>query len=339
MAQRVVLIHPPPFGEVPFRHIGLAYLQAVLLDAGLDTVLCDLSAAENEAGTDVYDDMILHMSRRVGDISDGLDPRLLMEVLHPEMFDDPTPLSRAIIRQVDARLDEAAALGDVFLFSVNIITYYFASRMGHRLRAMGKRTAVGGPSIRFGPIRNLLLRSGAFDAAFVGEGEGAVTQLVDGLRRGKLEGVSGTAFIDEREELREGPPAPAPEVDGLLHPWFEPDQVRDFMPILGARGCPVKCTYCSEPFHWGGHRRRPPGQILAEMDRAADRYGSSNFHFHDDLINGHIPWFDALVDGLIERGGRYRWESFCGPIGFDKARLERMRESGCVLLKMGVQSF
>lgn len=341
MTQRVVLVHAPPHGEVPFRPIGLGYLAAVLQAEGVDAILADVSAEEGRAGTDVYDDAILYLSERVGDVSDGLDPQVLMEVLHPEDFPQRLPLSDGVLRQVERHADRLAELGDVFLFSANIITYYAAAGLAQRLRQRGRKTAVGGPSVRFAPIRDLLLRCGAFDAAVVGEGEPVVTALVAGLRRGSVAGLPGVAWLDGDPVggvVRAEPPAPPPDLHALPDPLFPREHVRDFVPILAARGCAARCSYCSEPFHWT-LRRRTPEAVVAEMDRAAERYGCENFHFHDDTINEDLRWFDRFLALLEARGGRYRWESFCGPMGLDQERLHRMRRAGCVLLKMGVQSF
>ncbi|MDH5492749.1 MAG: radical SAM protein, partial [Myxococcales bacterium] len=302
---RAVLVHCPPHGEVPFRHIGLAYLRAVLESERVETKLLDISASEGKAGTDFYDDIILYLSRSVGDVGDGLDPRLLMEVLHPDRFDEPSPLSQRIVERLDARFEEIAAAGDVFLLPVNIITYYFAAGLAHRLRAIGKRTAAGGPSTHFAPIRDLLLRCGSFDAVVEGEGEGIVVPLVralGGAGGGAIQGLGslpGVAFFDGTQ-VHATPAAPPPALESLPDPHFEADEVRDFVPILAARGCSARCSYCSEPFNWVRHRRREPEAVLAEMDRAAKRWGVVNFHFHDDMINGNLPWFDRLLDLLIE---------------------------------------
>ncbi len=333
----MVLVHSPPHGEVPFRHVGLGYLHGVLRAAGYDTVTADISRHEEQAGSDVYDEVILHLSSKVGDVSDGPDPLLLMQVLYPEEFDSLLPVSESILRQVDRHQEALATSGDVYLFTVNIITYYFAAAMALRLRRQGKKTAVGGPSVRFDPIRALLLRCGAFEAAVVGEGEPIIAKLVDGLRAETLRGIPGVSFLSGGEMLT-AKPAAAPDLGALPYPVFDRESIRDYIPILAARGCRAKCAYCSEPFHWT-NRRRTPAEVLAEMDWATDYYRLENFHFHDDTINEHQAWFHALLDQLIERGGRYRWESFCGPVGLDEALLTKMRRSGCALLKLGVQSF
>jgi hypothetical protein len=79
--------------------------------------------------------------------------------------------------------------------------------------------------------------------------------------------------------------------------------------------------------------------VIAEMEWGAHEYHNGNFHFHDDLINGNTPWLDRFTSTLIERNHKFTWESFCSPDGLTPDRLAAMRRSGCVLLKLGVQSF
>ncbi len=336
---KVVLVHSPPHGEVDFLNIGLAYLQAVLQEAGHETVCFDICFAEHHAGTDFYDDYVLDLSRRIGGgVGDGVDPRMLLEVLHPEAFDEVSPVSAAITRKVDEHLPRLSAAGDVFLFSVNVLTQYFAAALARRLRALGKRTAAGGPNLGYRPLRQLLLRVGAFDAVVEGDGEGVVEALVDRLRRGEPPALPGVSTLDG-DALREGgPPAVPPPPDTLPYPSLDGMTLTYFVPILASRSCPRKCAFCSETTKQQ-FRQRSPEAVVAEMERCAERYGNANFHFHDDLINGSPSWLDRFCALLVERRHRFTWESFCGPDGLTPARLDAMRASGCVLLKLGVQSF
>ncbi|MBM4387669.1 MAG: radical SAM protein, partial [Deltaproteobacteria bacterium] len=332
-----MLIHPPPHGEVPFRHIGLAYLQAMLKKAGIETIFYDISAAENNAGTDFYDDYILHLSKNVGNVGDGIDPRILMEVIHPDMFDAISPVSAKIIAKAEKYLKILLDSGDVFLFSVNIITYYFAAALAYRLRRHGKKTAAGGPNMRFAPLRRLFLKSGAFDAVVQGEGEGVVVELVNQLALGKNPQIPGVSILNGDGVISDTPPADPLPLDQIPAPSFSGMEVKDFAPVLAGRGCTFRCSFCSEPYNWSGYRVREPVKMIDEMEWSAAQYRTKNFHFHDDLINGDLKWFDAFLAGLIDRGLRFGWESFCSPNGLTPERLDRMKESGCILLKLGVQ--
>jgi hypothetical protein len=339
-AAKAVLVHGPPHGEVDFLNLGLAYLQAVLRAAGHETVCHDVCFAEHHAGTDFYDEYILDLSRRIGGgVGDGVDPRLLLEVVHPEAFDRLSPFAETIVRKVDERLARVRDDGEVFLFSVNVLTQYFAAGLAARLRQLGKRTAAGGPNLGFGPLRDLLLRAGAFDAVVAGDGEGVVVPLVAELAsRSEPAPLPGVYRLTAEGEVVGLPPAPPLAVDALPYPSLAGMTLTYFVPILASRGCPRRCAFCSETSKARFRQRAAPA-VVAEMEWAAAQYGKRNFHFHDDLINASAAWTDEFCGALLERGHRFTWESFCGPEGLTPARLDTMRRAGCVLLKLGVQSF
>ncbi len=335
---QVTLVHSPPHGEVPFRSIGLAYLQAALLARGHEAGTIDLSLEEDRSGDDFYGEYIGHLSERVGAMGDGPDPRILMEVVRPDLFADLLPVSRTILRKVERHLPRLLATEGPLLFTVNTLTVYFAAAMASRLRAAGRRTAAGGPACTFPPLRNLLLRCGAFDTVVQGEGDLVVAPLVDALCSLPTPSVPGASWLED-DVVRSLPPGAPGDLDALPMPSFLGTDVRDFVPVLSSRGCPHRCTYCSEPSHWGCHRTRSPESVVAEMVERAGEYGCGDFHFHDDLINGDLAWLDRFTSLLIEAERGFRWESFCAPEGLSAARLGQMRRSGCVLLKLGVQSF
>jgi hypothetical protein len=336
---RVALVHSPPHGEVDFLNIGLAYLQAVLEKHGCETTCHDICFAEHHAGTDFYDDYVLELGRRIGgDVGDGVDPRLLLQVVRPRAFDRLTPIASTILDKVERHLPRVCDSADVFLFSVNVLTQYFASALAARLRAMGKRTAAGGPNLGFAPLRRLLLLSGAFDAVAQGDGEGLVVDLATRLAERVEPDLPGVSWLDARGEIRESPPAPALPIDALPIPSFRGMTFTYFVPILASRGCPRRCAFCSETSK-ERYRQRAPEAVVAEMQQAPSRYRHRNFHFHDDLVNASPAWIDSFCSLLREGGERFTWESFCGPEGLTPARLETMAAAGCVLLKLGVQSF
>jgi len=336
---RCVLVHSPPHGEVPFRHLGLGYLQATLLEAGIEAETLDLSLREDQARTDFYQDYIYFLSASVGEVGDGTNPRILLEVMRPELFSELLPISRKILARVEANLAGARDAGDVFLFTLNTLTQYFAAGLAIRLRAAGKKTVAGGPIMRSEPLRRLLLLSGAFDAVVEGEGEGVIAGLVRDLSSGPPRTGPGISIPGEHGSIVSQPPSPFVDLDALPRPDFGGTTVRDFIPIGASRGCPHKCSFCSERCYWPSYRLRDPALVVEEMERTSAMYRCTNFHFHDDQINGSPRWIDQFAELLGQRKARYRWESFCGPEGLDAGRLARMRAAGCVLLKLGIQSF
>lgn len=54
------------------------------------------------------------------------------------------------------------------------------------------------------------------------------------------------------------------------------------MPMLATRGCPYKCTFCSNPNMWGPTwLPRDPKLVVDEMELYIKKYGATNFIFSD----------------------------------------------------------
>ncbi len=332
----VHLVHPPPYGEVPFKHLGLCYVAAGLRSHGFDTCFHDLSEQHHRAGSDFYDALILRLSRHAGDMSDLPRLDLLGEVLFPELADS------ALAAVIRAQVDEALAhlgVARAACISFNTLTSYFTAALGRALRQQGVVVLLGGPLAGYAPVADLLLHLGAADALIAGDGDlQAGPALRALLTHQPPREVPGARWLEDGV-AKTNPPAPPPALDLLPPPLFEGNVLDTFIPLQASRGCGRSCAYCSESGIWGprGHRRRTPARVAEEMRAHASAYGLNDFHFHDDLLNCNRRWMDELVCELSH--GRFTWESFFEPYGLDASLLGRMRDAGCRLVKYGIQSF
>jgi organic radical activating enzyme len=332
----VHLVHPPPYGEVPFKHLGLAYVAAGLRAYGFETSYHDLSERHHRRGEDFYDDLILRLSRRAGEMSDLPFLDLLGEVLFPEFGD--SPLAARIRAQVDQALE---SLGDaeVVGMSFNPLTTYFTVALGRLLRARGVRVLLGGPLSSIAPLTHLMLRLGAADAILAGAGDVAAGSLVEALvdSREPID-VPGAIWLSQGA-VRENAAQACPPLDSLPWPELQGNILDWFIPLQASRGCTRRCLYCSETGIWGrnGYERRAPESVVRELCARADATGLTDFHFHDDLLNGSRPWMDSFVRQTTGLG--FKWESFFEPYGLDETLVFSMAAAGCRLVKLGVQSF
>ncbi len=332
----VHLVHPPPYGEVPFKHLGLCYVAAGLRSDGFDTRYHDLSEQHHRAGSDFYDALILRLSRHAGDMSDLPRLDLLGEVLFPDFAD--STLASVIRTQVDEALDRLAEARAVCV-SFNTITSYFTAALGRALRERGVVVLLGGPLAGYAPVADLFLHLGAANALVAADGDlHAGPALRALLANQPPRHVPGARWL-ENAVAKNNPPAPPTDLDLLPRPLFEGNVIDAFLPLQASRGCGRSCAYCSESGIWGpgGHRRRAPARVAEEMRDHAAAYGLKDFHFHDDLLNGNRRWMEDLARELSH--GHYTWESFFEPYGLDANLLGRMRDAGCRLVKYGIQSF
>ncbi|MBP1945401.1 B12-binding domain-containing radical SAM protein [Methanobacterium petrolearium] len=154
---------------------------------------------------------------------------------------------------------------------------------------------------------------------FVVRGEGEVTlyQLVKSLdEETSLLDVKGLSFRNN-DEIINNPPRPLiSNLDDLPFPGyhFVEEHMKKYnfkmMAYKGAgyalveasRGCPHKCTFCSQWEHWSGKwRSKSPKRIADEMEHIYSEYGTTFLWLTDDNF-GLGKRTANVCDELINRG-------------------------------------
>ena len=102
-----------------------------------------------------------------------------------------------------------------------------------------------------------------------------------------------------------------------------------------ARGCLFTCQYCSiAAVYEGRYRKRPVDQIVRDVEAT----GSRNINFCDDNLCEDVKFSGKLFTAL--KGAPIRWGT---QTTINVARhpelLKQARESGCVLMALGVETF
>jgi radical SAM superfamily enzyme YgiQ (UPF0313 family) len=104
------------------------------------------------------------------------------------------------------------------------------------------------------------------------------------------------------------------------------------MPMLASRGCPYRCTFCSNPQMWGTlWRVRDPREVFDEMCDYADRYGAANFDFYDLTAIVRRDWIVAFCRLIIASGRKFTWQLPSGTRSeaIDEEVTRLLYESGC----------
>lgn len=158
--------------------------------------------------------------------------------------------------------------------------------------------------------------SGAVDACVVGEGENTAVELAWALHEGRaLASVAGVVTLNDGELIRGEARARQRDLDAL--PWAAwhhiplenyLDQGLGYgigrhrsLPLLATRGCPYKCTFCSNVQMWGTRwSARAPADVVAEIRAAVERYGVTNVDFYDLTAVLRKDWILEFC-GLMER--------------------------------------
>lgn len=187
----------------------------------------------------------------------------------------------------------------------------------------------------------------ALDCCALGEGERTFVDLLEAVGRGVpldqvgglcLRGEGGHLRTPARERLRDLAEIPRPAWDLVpLAAYLDAGVMTGVnfgrsMPMLASRGCPYRCTFCSNPVMWGTlWRARSPEDVFAEMCDHADRYGATNFDFYDLTAIVRRDWIVAFCRLVIASGRRFTWQLPSGTrseaIDGEVTRL--LYESGC----------
>jgi len=195
------------------------------------------------------------------------------------------------------------------------------------------------------------------DVVVRGEGEETFAELVRAFEKGssfsKVEGISfrhdGKIFHNPDRALIE-------DLDTLPHPGYH--LVRDHMHkyhftmmagpktkyalIEASRGCPHRCTFCSQWKFWRGKwRSKSPKRIADEMEFCYDEYGSGFLWLTDDNFSLG-KGASKLCDELIRRGiaDKILWfmQARSDDIVKHRKLLPKLRRAGCHWMLSGIES-
>ena len=204
-----------------------------------------------------------------------------------------------------------------------------------------------GPS----PEPEFFLKKSGCDIVCMGEGEIIIKKLMDAIEfKTPLKDVPGIAWI-ENGKLQNTPRPPLvhdlevlPMIPYELFPMDTYKLLRvakckltDFcFPLMSARGCTFKCTFCyrMDP----GYRKRDPELLLDEVEFLYKNYGINRISFQDDLLMSSVEHTEEVCRAFLKRNLPITWDCF-GRLNYcSKELLQLMKDAGCVFIFYGVES-
>ena len=321
---RVMLVNPrfrPPIDTRTTPHVGLAYLAALSERRGDEVMVFD---------ADVEDESITEVVRR-------FEPHLVGITANTPQVKQAWRTAQAIKGVTDAPI----VLGGPH---PSVLPQESASRPEVDVVARGEGEEI------WLAITGVVERARQSDARFT------AGQLLDS-RAHLLDAVSGISFRANDGRMHHHPDQPAlSDLDSL--PWpayhlFRMERYTNLQPatdaiegarsfsILTSRGCPYRCTYCSQsimPQRW---RARTPESILAEWRHLVEDLGAQEIGVLDDSANIQIERLMKLSDLLIaNRRSHVPW-IFVNGIRANlatKELLAHMKEAGLKRTAFGVES-
>jgi radical SAM superfamily enzyme YgiQ (UPF0313 family) len=219
-------------------------------------------------------------------------------------------------------------------------------------RERGYFVAGGGPDAT-GYYQDYL--AAGFDLVVRSEGEATALDVLEwdraGRRRNELARIAGIAFPSDsgtaiatglRPFIADVDSLPFPRRDGHVYDQYVDAWQRRHsyvsMAIFGARGCPYDCAFCYRPVFGRNYRRRSPANIVAEIQRCAERFGATNFRFVDDTFVVSKPWVHELSQLISERGLQVSFDVLARANLINEDVAEDLRRMGVRRIYYGMES-
>jgi len=113
------------------------------------------------------------------------------------------------------------------------------------------------------------------------------------------------------------------------------------MQVLTSRGCPFSCIFCLEPWviYGKSYRVRSIPSVLEEIEMLMNTYKPNEIYFDDSTFTVFEKRTIDLCEGMMNRGLDIPWSCMTTANCIrNKKMLEKMRESGCERIKIGLES-
>lgn len=195
-------------------------------------------------------------------------------------------------------------------------------------------------------------------ACVLGEGEQTLLDVLAALEAGEpLDAVPGLLLrADPGAEPKRTPPRKRQRaLDELPWPKWDAVPIHNYldaglghgvfktrnMPMLASRGCPYRCTFCSNPQMWGKlWNVRSPEDVFAEMRHYVEHYQAESFSFYDLTAIIRKQWILDFSTLIIESGLKITWllPSGTRSEALDEEVVRHLVASGCVSLNFAPES-
>ncbi|HVU53739.1 MAG TPA: radical SAM protein [Puia sp.] len=195
--------------------------------------------------------------------------------------------------------------------------------LAREFRRRGKTVVAGGPHVTFNIEESL----SHFDAVVTGEAETAWIELLRDLEAGDLQRLYSGKPCDMKE-------LPTPRYDLLSNRFF----IKKVM--QATRGCPFTCSFCTVPTLNPGFRLRPIEDVIrdASYDKFPYWWQRKVVWFWDDNLTINRKYIQALLTELKPLKKWWLTQASLD-IAKDEKLLDLMRDSGCIGVFLGIESF
>jgi radical SAM superfamily enzyme YgiQ (UPF0313 family) len=233
--------------------------------------------------------------------------------------------ARHTIRVIHQQVQQVNLDSDADVIALSFFSGFApeAYRLAAEYRKRGKIVIAGGPHVTFAPEEALHF----VDSVVIGEAESVWGELLQDIEQGALR----QRYVGESMPLAN---LPTLRYDLLPAQFF----VRRV--LQATRGCPFTCSFCTVPVLNPGFRTRPVEDVLRDIryDRFRWWWQRKIVWFWDDNLTVKRQYVKDLLRHMVPL--RKWWLTQASmDIALDDELLDLMRESGCIGVFFGIESF
>jgi anaerobic magnesium-protoporphyrin IX monomethyl ester cyclase len=207
---------------------------------------------------------------------------------------------------------------------------------------------LGGPHATF-MDEQILSENSEVDVVVRGEGEQTLLELVDVISKSNLKDldeVAGITFRKDGQIIRTPNRPFIQNLDELPRPAYHYFPLKNYrvsgrliLPVTTSRGCPIQCSFCVSSRMFGKtYRMRSIRNVVDEIEGLRDTYGADAFSFYDDAFTYDMQRAIKICEEIKKRNIGLPWNCQSRVDNVSKEALTKMKESGCEMVYMGVES-
>lgn len=238
---------------------------------------------------------------------------------------------------------------DLIAFSCLTNLYPWVSKMCRLIKQkMDVPIIVGGMHPTMLP--GFVISNPDIDMICIGEGEGAILELVSSLEDKKNNYSIKNIWFKKDGKIIRNPTRPLIKDLNTL-PFPDKDLFRrygcfsDRLYVMTGRGCPYHCTYCfNSPYrkllNTDGVpyvRRRSPSNVIDELEFFRNKYNIKEIFFYDDIFTIDEKWIAEFCQ-KYKKKIHLPFKILVHPHTVRKEMMRDLAEAGCIYVDMGIET-
>ena len=109
-------------------------------------------------------------------------------------------------------------------------------------------------------------------------------------------------------------------------------------PVITARGCPFRCTFCANPVHGKNVRYHSPEYVIDEIRYLKMNFGVRDVMFWDDTFTLKEERIESICRFMLRDNLRMTWSCAARVDRINKKLLTLMKRAGCWQISFGVET-